>query len=251
MKKHSFKKNLALGVLIACSLTGSVYAENVNVVSGAVKDDDPVITVGSGESFSNAGTVTASDSITIDKGQFTNSGTIETGTLDILGGDHPLVVFNGGTINASEKIIYQGTQSDHYALPLNNTILDTPELVIQGTSQGKQVGLLVSDPQTLTSVDKITIASKGGKTGLIIDSGKEIDIKAPVYLHGVDKEDARIEVYEKATLTVDNIISEAGKTKVQLNGDGTTAILNNITVQDNGNFSLQTLGNKNKPLSSN
>lgn len=242
MKKHSFKKNLALGVLIACSLTGSVYAENVNVVSGAVKDDDPVITVGSGESFSNAGTVTASDSITIDKGQFTNSGTIETGTLDILGGDHPLVVFNGGTINASEKIIYQGTQSDHYALPLNNTILDTPELVIQGTSQGKQVGLLVSDPQTLTSVDKITIASKGGKTGLIIDSGKEIDIKAPVYLHGVDKEDARIEVYEKATLTVDNIISEAGKTKVQLNGDGTTAILNNITVQDGGNFSLQTLG---------
>lgn len=242
MKKRAFKKNLALGVLIACSLTGSVYAENVNVVSGAVKDDDPVITVGSGESFSNAGTVTASDSITIGKGQFTNSGTINTGTLDILGGGHNSIAFNGGTINASNKIIYQGTQSDHYTLPLINTILDTPELVIQGTSQKNQVGLLVSDPQTLTSVGKITINSLGGKTGLIIKEGSNIEIKAPVYLHGVDTEDARIEVYEGATLTVDNIISEAGKTKVQLNGDGTTAILNNITVQNDGNFPLQTLG---------
>lgn len=246
MKKRAFKRNLALGVLIACSLTGPVYADSVNVASGTVKNDDPVITVGSGESFINAGTVIADNSITIDKGQFTNSGTIETGTLDILGGGHTSIAFRGGTINASEKIIYQGTQSDYYTLPLNNTILDTPELVIQGTSQKNQVGLLVSDPDTLTSVDKITIDSKGGKTGLIIKEGSNIEIKAPVYLRGVDTEDARIEVYKGATLTVDNIISEAGRTKVQLNGDKTTAILNNITVQDGGNFSLQTLGNKNQ-----
>lgn len=246
MKKRAFKKNFALGVLIACSLTGPVYAESVNVASGGEQNTPPIIIVNSGESFSNAGTVTASDSITIDKGEFTNSGTINTGTLDILGGGHNSIAFNGGTINASNKIIYQGTQSDHYALPLINTILDTPELVIQGTSQGKQVGLLVSDPQTLTSVDKITIASKGGKTGLIIDSGKTIHITAPVYLSSEGGQDARIEVYEEATLTVDNIISKAGKTKVQLNGDKTTAILDNITVKDGGNFSLQTLGDETK-----
>lgn len=105
---------------------------------------------------------------------------------------------------------------------------------------------MVSDPQTLTSVDKITIDSKGGKTGLIIDSGETIHITAPVYLSSEGGQDARIEVYEEATLTVDNIISEAGKTKVQLNGDKTTAILDNITVKDGGNFSLQTLGNKNQ-----
>lgn len=108
------------------------------------------------------------------------------------------------------------------------------------------MGLLVSDPQTLTSVDKITIASKGGKTGLIIDSGKTINITAPVYLSSEGGQDARIEVYEGATLTVDDIISEAGKTKVQLNGNGTQAILDNITVQDGGNFSLQTLGDEKK-----
>lgn len=248
MKKRAFKRNLALGVLIACSLTGPVYADSVDVASGEEQNTPPTIIVNSGESFSNAGTVTASDSITIDKGEFTNSGTINTGTLDILGGGHNSIAFNGGTINASNKIIYQGTQSDHYALPLINTILDTPELVIQGTTapQDNQVGLLVSDPQTLTSVDKITIDSKGGKTGLIIDSGETIHITAPVYLSSEGGQDARIEVYEEATLTVDNIISEAGKTKVQLNGDKTTAILDNITVKDGGNFSLQTLGNKNQ-----
>ncbi len=246
MKKRAFKRNLALGVLIACSLTGPVYATSIDVASGTVKNDDPVITVGTGDTFKNAGTVKADSSITIDKGEFTNSGTINTGTLDILGGGHNSIAFNGGTINASKKIIYQGTQSDHYALPLNNTILDTPELVIQGTSQGNQVGLLVSDPQTLTSVDKITIDSKGGKTGLIIDKNKTINITAPVYLSSEGGQDARIEVYEEANLTVDNVISETGKTKVQLNGDGTKATLKNITVQNGGNFSLQTLGDPTK-----
>lgn len=108
------------------------------------------------------------------------------------------------------------------------------------------MGLLVSDPQTLTSVDKITIDSKGGKTGLIIDKNKTINITAPVYLSSEGGQDARIEVYEEANLTVDNVISETGKTKVQLNGDGTKATLKNITVQNGGNFSLQTLGDPTK-----
>lgn len=61
-------------------------------------------------------------------------------------------------------------------------------------------------------------------------------------MNGIDKEDARIEAYEGVKLTVDNIFAGDGKTKVQLNGNGTSATLNNITVQDGGNFSLQTYG---------
>lgn len=242
MKKRAFKRNLALGVLIACSLTGPVYAASIDVASGTVKNDDPVITVGSEESFINAGTVISDSSITIDKGEFTNSGTINTGTLDILGGGHNSIAFNGGTINASNKIIYQGTQTDHYPVSLGTTILTTPELIIQGDDQGHQIGLLVNDNTNISGVKKITINSLGGKTGLVINSGKTIDIKAPVYLNGIDKEDARIEAYEGVKLTVDNIFAGDGKTKVQLNGNGTSATLNNITVQDGGNFSLQTLG---------
>lgn len=194
------------------------------------------------ESFINAGTVIADSSITIDKGEFTNSGTINTGTLDILGGGHNSIAFNGGTINASNKIIYQGTQTDHYPVSLGTTILTTPELIIQGDDQGHQIGLLVNDNTNISGVKKITINSLGGKTGLVINSGKTIDIKAPVYLNGIDKEDARIEAYEGVKLTVDNIFAGDGKTKVQLNGNGTSALLKDITVQNGGNFSLQTYG---------
>lgn len=51
MKRRAFKRNLALGVLIACSLTGPVYATSIDVASGTVKNDDPVITVGTGDTF--------------------------------------------------------------------------------------------------------------------------------------------------------------------------------------------------------
>lgn len=102
---------------------------------------------------------------------------------------------------------------------------------------------MVTNPLTLKDVGEISVESNGGKTGLVIASGADIDLKdTRVYLKGVDSGDARIEVYEGATLTVNNIISEAGKTKVQLNGDGTHALLKDITVQDGGNFSLQTYG---------
>lgn len=45
MKKHAFKRNLALGVLIACSLTGPIYAESINVGEGETKDflDPPML----------------------------------------------------------------------------------------------------------------------------------------------------------------------------------------------------------------
>lgn len=151
--------------------------------------------------------------------------------------------FNNGTIKADNKIIYQGALLNNYMTPLNNTILITPELYIKELQGNREMGLYVSNPDTLAQVKEITIESQGGKTGLVIASGVGIGLKdTRVYLKGVDSGDARIEVYEGATLTVNDIISEAGKTKVQLNGNGTSATLNNITVQDGGNFSLQTYG---------
>lgn len=189
------------------------------------------------------GTVNASDYITIDKGYFENNGNINTGTLTIWGDVNSKKAFDAGTITAKEEIIYQGIQGKLFTQKLNNTILHTPKLtIIQEEGGAQEVGLLVTNPLTLKDVGEISVESNGGKTGLVIASGADIDLKdTRVYLKGVDSGDARIEVYEGATLTVDNIISEAGKTKVQLNGNGTQAILDNITVQDGGNFSLQTL----------
>lgn len=125
---------------------------------------------------------------------------------------------------------------------LNDTILHTQKLtIIQEEGGAPEVGLSVTNPLTLKDVGEISVESNGGKTGLVIASGADIDLKdTRVYLKGVDSGDARIEVDNGANLTVDTIISEAGKTKVQLNGNGTSALLKDITVQNGGNFSLQT-----------
>lgn len=59
--------------------------------------------------------------------------------------------------------------------------------------------------------------------------------------------DARIEVTEGGKLTIDNIIAKTGgTTKFQLDekdGKTSSALIKDITVQNGGNFSLQTLGN--------
>ena len=85
MKKHNLRKAFALSALMAFVITGSAYAANVDVAANDTKNDESVITVGTNEYFKNAGTVIADESITVDGGTFNNTGTIETGTLEISG----------------------------------------------------------------------------------------------------------------------------------------------------------------------
>lgn len=194
-----------------------------------------------GKGFTNSGDIFAGNSITIANTPFTNSGNITTNVLSILGRHNRTVTFNGGTIDAKDKIIYQGTGDNAYGSPiLGETILKTKELRIQGDEQGNQVGLVVSKTDNLSNVENIIVDSQGGKTGLIIEAGKPVEIKAPIYLTNTGGQDARVEVYEGAHLTVDKIFAGAGKTKVQLNENETFALLKKIKVQDGGNFSLQT-----------
>lgn len=251
MKKSDFKKTFALSALMAFVITGSAYAESVNVSEGDVKNDKSTITVTAVpaedliEEFNNAGKVIADESIIIDGGRFNNTGTIETGTLDIYGAQNDNTPDSeiAGSITAN-KIIYRGINGNFYTRRLSAK-LDTPELQIIGTKN--ETGLLVLNNEVLNNVGKIVVKSEGVKTGLVIapdEQDEQIEIKAPVYLqHTPGKgNDARIEVYDGANLTVDNIIAESGKTKVQLNNNS-SAILKNIEVNADGDFSLQTLGN--------
>lgn len=248
MKKQNVKKVFALSALMAFVITGSAYAESVNVVQGGTKTDETVITVGNDESFNNAGTVTADESITIDGGRFYNTGTINTGILDIYEVKHNTSKIDG-SITASDKIIYRGTDSDLYTRQLSAK-LNTPELQIIGTTH--QTGLQILNNEVLNNVDKIVVKSEGVKTGLVIgsvigntDNGEKVDVKVKnVYLQNTtEKEDARVEVYNGSTFTADKIIAD-GKTKVQLNYDS-SATLKDIEVLEGGNFSLQTLGDIN------
>lgn len=250
MKKSNFKKAFALSALMAFVITGSAYAADFTVNAGDENTDVPTINVGT-DKFTNNGTVVAKDSITVDGGTFNNTGDIETGTLNIYGNiydDYEIT----GNIKASDKIIYRGTADDLYTRRLLAELY-TPELQIIG--EKKQTGLQIFDSNTLANVKNIFIESNAPKTGLVIGSQNndntpnqtaDVKIYAPIYLQtNAGDQDARVEVSAGSSLIAENIIAFNGKTKVQLNGDETSATLNNITVQSGGDFSLQTLGKTN------
>lgn len=250
MKKSNLKKAFALSALMAFVITGSAYAADFTVNAGNEKTDVPTINVGTND-FTNNGTVIAEDSITVDGGTFYNTGNIQTGTLNIYGNtkdDYEIT----GNIKASDKIIYRGTADDLYTRRLLAELY-TPELQIIG--EKKQTGLQIFDSNTLANVKNIFIESNAPKTGLIIGSQNndntpnqtaDVKIYAPIYLQtNAGDQDARVEVSAGSSLIAENIIAFNGKTKVQLNGDETSATLNNITVQSGGDFSLQTLGKTN------
>ena len=225
MKKHNLRKAFALSALMAFVITGSAYADSVNINEGQSEKFTSDIVVNSDQSFYNAGTVNAdlndNQSITVDKGTFTNTstGTINTGTLDIW---NKSKIDIAGTINAKKAIIYRGVyNADFYDVKLSAK-LDTPELRIIGTN--KQTGLNVLNNDVLANVDNIFVESHGAKTGLIIGSQKPVTVAAPIYLQHEEGtgNDARVEVYGGSSITANNLIALSGKTKFQLNNNSPT-----------------------------
>lgn len=241
MKKSNLKKAFALSALMAFVITGSAYAEPVDVEATDPEFKKDVITVSSTESFDNAGKVTATDSITVNGGSFKNTGTIQTGTLEIYGTTSDRDPIEG-LISASNKIIYRdhGPNNAIYGRELSAELI-TPQLHIIG--KDSQTGLNVTNNSVLTQVGEILVESHGAKTGLIIGSQTPVTVAAPIYLQheeGTDN-DARVEVYGGSSITANNLIALSGKTKFQLNNNS-SAVLNNVEVKDGVDFSLQTLG---------
>lgn len=222
---------------MAFVITGSAYADNVEVKAGNTKNETN-ITVNSGEIFNNAGTVNATESIIINSGTFQNSGNINTKNLEILVDNWKAIEFNGGTLTA-DTITYKGTDdTGGYPIKLNDTVLVADQLNITDNNIS-MIGLGVSNTESLSNVNKINIISTGRKIALGIVEDSNVVLNSEIHLKGADTEDARVEVYSGATLTADKIIAESGRTKVQANGVSFVK-LNNIVVNDKGNFSLQT-----------
>ena len=238
MKKSNLKKAFALSALMAFVITGSAYAESIKVDEGQTKNDTSVIEVGQNDIFENAGTVNATESIIINSGTFINSGDINTKNLEILVDNWKAIEFNGGTLTAN-TITYKGTDdTGGYPIKLNDTVLVADQLNITDNNIS-MIGLGVSNTESLSNVNKINIISTGRKIALGIVEDSNVVLNSEIHLKGADKEDARVEVYSGATLTADKIIAESGRTKVQANGVSFVK-LNNIVVNDEGDFSLQT-----------
>ena len=231
MKKHVLKKSMVLGSLMAFVITGSALAANVDVADGVTKNE-PVIAVGTNESFKNAGTVVASESITVEGGHFENTGIIKTGILDVYSNMNDNATI-AGTIDV-DKFIYRGAEDNLYSRGLEADI-DADELYIIGSTN--ETGLLVKDNNVLDNVKNIIIESKGGKTGLSF-TGNDLNITSNITLKGAG--DARLEVTDDSNVSFGKVTSESSKGKIQANGNSKVSVAE-LNVES-GELTLQTNG---------
>lgn len=231
MKKHVLKKSMVLGSLMAFVITGSVLAANVDVANGVTKNE-PVIAVGTNESFKNAGTVVASESITVEGGHFENTGIIKTGILDVYSNMNDNATI-AGTIDV-DKFIYRGAEDNLYSRGLEADI-DADELYIIGST--KETGLLVKDNNVLDNVKNIIIESNGTKTGIKFE-GNDLNITSNITLKGTG--DARLEVTDDSNVSFGKVTSESSKGKIQANGNSKVSVAE-LNVES-GYLALQTNG---------
>lgn len=211
---------------------------SMKVDTGATVTADSVAVNGT---LSNAGTVEAKNSITVDGGLFKNTGKLTTGTLTISGhaSDQSPIA---GEIYADKEFLYKGIAGNLAAREVTASI-HTPVLHIQGDTH--QTGFKITGDNVLKNVDKIILESNNNmRTGLVFDG--DVHVKSNIVLTGTPNEagktDARIEINDGKSLQIDHLTSKAAKGLVQVNGTGSVK-LDSIDAQQ-GRMVLQTNGNE-------
>lgn len=234
MKKHVLKKSMVLGSLMAFVITGSALAANVDVAKGETKNDAAVIKVEKSESFKNAGTVIAGESITV-TGAFTNTGEIQAKKLDITQYSHAGTSI-GGKIVATESFVYRGTNDSYYTNPLTADV-HTKLLHVIGSTTKNETGFLVTENKVLDDVENIIIESNGTKTGIKFE-GNDLKVASNITLKGTG--DARLEVDDASNVSFSGVTNKSSNGKIQVNGNSTVSVAE-LNVES-GYLALQTNG---------
>ena len=241
-------KSLVGALVLGGVLSGSSFAEPFSNPEGETIVQDN-INVSSNEKFSNEGNLTSKEIIvnSDDGGSFINTGDINTEVLDVYTrNDSPTFK---GKITASKSFTYRETGNTVYGINLD-AVVDTPLLQIIDKG-GHPIGLIVSEQSSIDNVDNFYIESNGGKTGLIVNNNTHLYINGTVTLvntvSDTDKnkksQDARIEVYDKGTINIANLIVKQNKGLLQTNDNSSISVKNIIV--ESGRLTLQTLGDQN------
>ena len=177
------KTLLSLAVLSV--LSGSAFALTVS------DSDSPYVdSIEASDGLDNQGVI-QNDKVIVTGGQFTNTGSIQTGVLEIYTVNNPNPNF--GNITATESITFKGAKeadtynNEHFKL---SGPIKTPLLKILDTkfTSGKQfsTGLTINDPSVFDGIGEIYIESNGSRTGIRVGFDKKLDqifyVKAPVRL---------------------------------------------------------------------
>ena len=243
VRHPNFKlSTLCLALLVATS----AHAESINVTDGQEYTTDIVATDASTSLIVNQnGTV--NNKQTVIKGgelKFERGSTIKTGTLDVLLKQDSAAngAFNGRI--EAETFIFRGAEGNRFTAELNGTV--KASVLKINNDRSAEVGLLVSNNETLKEVERIEVLSSGGKTGLLTKG--DITVNSVVALTNEGSSaDARIEVQSgKATFT--NVTATGPKVLLQTN-QGAALAIDTLMVADNTVVNLQTnqAANENNP----
>lgn len=231
MKKSNLMRQVVCAVLALGTVTvgTTAMAEPLTVTSGQTHNAQ-AISINANEKLSNAGTVEATDSITVNGGFFENTGTLKTGTLTISGhaSDQSPIA---GEIHATNKFLYEGIAGNLAQREVTASIY-TPVLHIQGNTN--QTGFKITSDNVLKNVGKIILESNNNRTGLVFDGN--VHVTSNIELKGTP--DARIEINDGKSVQIDQLTSTAAKGLVQVNGTGSVK-LGNIDAKQ-GRMVLQT-----------
>lgn len=226
---------LCLALLVATS----AHAESINVTDGQEYTTDIVATDASTSLIVNQnGTV--NNKQTVIKGgelKFERGSTVKTGTLDVLlkQGSAANGAFNGRI--EADTFIFRGAEGNRFTAELNGTV--KASVLKINNDRSAEVGLLVSNNETLKEVDRIEVFSSGGKTGLLTKG--DITVNSVVALTNEGSSaDARIEV-QSGNATFTNVTATGPKVLLQTN-QGASLAIDNLKVADNTVVNLQTNG---------
>ena len=225
--------------LIAVALLGVFgqisYAQAITVSQNELYEDD-IVAQDATTTLNNQGTI-ENDQIVLKGGSFDNEGEIVTGTLDILTINSGSPIFKG-SITATEAIIYRGTKSSNSYTVSLDSLVETPLLQLVGSTN--ETGLVVRKQNTIDGVQTLWIETSSAKTGIVIDA-EGIQLPEDVYLKnaGLANPNARVEVYDGASVQMKNVYSLAGKTMIQVNGQSSASV-ENIQLEANSILNLQT-----------
>lgn len=159
----------------------SAYAEDITVDEDQTYTAD-IVGQDASTSLTNSGTIT-NNKISINGGTFKNSGTIETGTLNLKTPVNGAVI--GGSITANEEFVFQGVSVNNgWFTTVAAEVVDTPKLSILDSESSAGTGLRFTHSKQLTEVDAVHVESHGYRTGLYLVADDENGVRydGTVYL---------------------------------------------------------------------
>lgn len=159
----------------------SAYAEDITVNEDQTYTAD-IVGQDASTSLINSGTITNNE-ISINGGTFKNTGTIETGTLNLKTPVNGAVI--GGSITANEEFVFQGVSVNNgWFTTVEAEVVDTPKLSILDSGTNAGTGLGFTHSKQLTEVDAVHVESHGYRTGLYLVADDENGVRydGTVYL---------------------------------------------------------------------